>query len=246
MMDKFKKEYDELGVTVIKKLFSKQEIKNLKKKINNYIKKKKNKLKGKEINFIKNKINSIHHFKDNYFKKFSKLPKIIKLGEILLNDKIKFRKCEYFAKPQKMGLESPMHQDNYYWNLSKGLGLTIWVAIDKSLKNNGNVKYLLKSHKGGLVKHIASYAPGSSQKVDNIKKYNKKYELKRFNLDIGDCVVRHSQVIHGSEKNKSNKSRRAFTIQLTAKSEKINKDGLKKYNLSLKKQIALRRNMSIS
>jgi len=244
-MNKFKKEYDELGVTLIKKLFSKKEIKILTKRINNYIKKCSSKLKGKEINFIKNKINSIHHFRDHYFEKFSKQPKIIQLGEILLNDRIKFRKCEYFAKPKKIGLESPMHQDNYYWNLKRGSGFTMWIAIDKSYKNNGNLKYLLKSHKKGLVTHVASYAPGSSQKVDNIQKYNKKYKLKKFNLDVGDCLVHHSEIIHGSEKNKSNESRRGFTIQLTAKKEKINKKGLKKYILSLKKQITTRSNMSI-
>ena len=244
MNQKFKTQYDQFGVIVVKKFFSKQEIINLKKKINNYIKKNKKKLRGKEINFIKKKINSIHHFKDDYFKKFSKQQKVIQLAQSLLADKVKFRKCEYFAKPSKIGLESPMHQDNYYWNLKKGLGLTMWVAIDRSTRNNGSVKYLLRSHKNGLVKHVASYAPGSSQKVENIEKFIKKYQLKRFVLDVGDCLIHHSEIIHGSEKNLSNKSRKGFTIQLIAKNEKADREGLKKYNLSLRRQIESRREIS--
>ena len=43
----------------------------------------------------------------------------------------------------------------------------MWIVIDKSYKNNGTVKYLIKSHKKGLVEHEASFAPGSSQKVKN-------------------------------------------------------------------------------
>ncbi len=237
MIKKIVGEYDRNGVIVVKRLFSLNEVNHLKNKINSYIKKNSQNLKGKEINFIKNKINSIHKFKDPFFKKFSSQKKILNIGRNLLDDKPKFRKCEYFAKPKKIGLASPLHQDNFYWNLKKGKGLTMWIAIDKSHKNNGTVKYLLKSHKKGLVEHEASFAPGSSQKVKNVKKYMKRFKTKKFILNIGDCLIHHSEIIHGSDRNKSKYSRRGFTIQLISKNERVNKIALKRYNISLKKQI---------
>lgn len=246
MIQNLVEDYERNGVIVVKKLFSLKEINFLKKRINSYIKINSQKLKGREINYIDKKINSIHKFKDHFFKEFSTQKKILDIGKNLLKEIPKFRKCEYFAKPKKIGLASPLHQDNFYWNLKNGKGLTIWIAIDKSYKNNGKVKYLLKSHKNGLFEHEASFAPGSSQKVKDIDKYLKKFKIKKFDLNIGDCLVHHSEIIHGSDRNKSNYSRRGFTIQLVSKKETVNKQALKKYNASLKKQIAQRNKLTIN
>jgi phytanoyl-CoA hydroxylase len=231
--------YNKNGVLVIKKVFSIKDISFLKKKINLYIKKYSNNLKGKEINFIDNKINSVHKFKDQFFKKFSNQNKIKKIGNFFLKDKSKIKHFEYFAKPAFIGLASPMHQDNYYWNLISPNALTIWVAIDRANKKNGSVDYLIGSHLR-LYKHKASYAPGSSQKVKDITQLKKRFKMKSFNLEVGDCLVHHSQIIHGSKKNFSRKSRRGFTIQMMPQSAKVDEKKLKKYQQSLSKQIKIR------
>ena len=57
---------------------------------------------------------------------------------------------------------------------------------------------------------------------------------------MGDCLVHHSQIIHGSKKNFSRKSRRGFTIQMMPQSAKVDEKKLKKYQQSLSKQIKIR------
>ena len=76
--------YKNNGVIRVKKVFSRSEIINLKKNIDLYIKKNATILKGKEINFIQNEVNSIHLFKDVFFKKFSNQQKILELGKFFL------------------------------------------------------------------------------------------------------------------------------------------------------------------
>ena len=235
--------YKNNGVIVLKQVFNGQEINFLKKKINSYIKKYKFKLKGKEINFINNKVNSIHKFKEKYFKKFSNQIKIKKIGNFFLNYNCKVKHFEYFAKPALVGLSSPMHQDNYYWNLKNPNALTIWVAIDKADEKNGTVNYLVGSQKK-LYSHIASYAPGSSQKVKNLKLLKKKFKKKSFKLNPGDCLIHHSLIVHGSRNNKSKFSRRGFTVQLISKNAKVNMKRFLKYQKSLKKQIKLREKLN--
>jgi len=93
--------YQTNGVIRINKVFSKFEIRNLRKKIDEYIKKNAKILKGKEINFIKDEVNSIHLFKDIFFKKFCNQNKILNLSKFFLKDKPKIRHFEYFAKPKK-------------------------------------------------------------------------------------------------------------------------------------------------
>ena len=231
--------YQNDGVIRVKNVFSRIEIVKLKRKINSYIKKNVSVLKGKEINFIKKEVNSVHLFKDLFFKKFSNQEKILTLGNFFLKAKPKIRHYEYFAKPKKIGLSSPMHQDNYYWNLKDPNSFTIWIAIDKATKRNGAVEYLLGSHKK-LYSHIASYAPGSSQKVKEIEKLKKKYKIKIFSLNPGDCLIHHSQIIHGSKKNLSNTSRKGFTVQVMTTNSKVDKVKFQRYQDSLKKQIELR------
>ena len=231
--------YQNNGVIRINKVFSKSEITNLKRKIDLYIKRKAKILRGKEINFVKNEVNSIHLFKDIFFKKFSNQDKILELGKFFLKAKPKVKHFEYFAKPKKIGLPSPMHQDNYYWNLTNPNSFTIWIAIDKATKKNGAVEYLLGSHKR-LYPHTASFAPGSSQKVKEIEKLRTKFKVKIFGLNPGDCLIHHSQIVHGSKKNLSNKSRKGFTVQVMTNSSKVDKVKFQKYQKSLKKQIELR------
>ena len=234
--------YNKNGVIVLKKVFKEDEISYLQKRIELYIKKFQFKLKGKNINFIKNKINSIHKFRDPFFKKFSNQKKVKEIGDYLLKSTCKVKHFEYFAKPALVGMASPMHQDNYYWNLINPNALTIWIAIDSANKKNGSVDYLLKSHKK-LYKHEDSFMQGSSQKLTDIKKIKKKFRMKSFNLKPGDCLIHHSQIVHGSKKNISKFNRRGFTIQLMPTSSKIDKKKFNQYQKSLSKQIKLRNNL---
>ena len=235
------KNYTNNGVIKVNKVFSQKEISFLKRKINLYVKKKSSKLKGKEINYINNKINSIHLFTDKFFKKFSNQKKILELGNFFLKKNSKVKHYEYFAKPKKVGMASPMHQDNFYWNLKDPNCFTMWIAIDRAKKNNGAVEYLLGSHKK-LYSHKPSYAPGSSQMVKKISYLKKKFKTKIFNLEPGDCLIHHSQIVHGSKKNTSNFSRRGFTVQVTPKNIKVDQKKFKRYQNSLKKQIKMREN----
>ena len=233
--------YSNDGVVKVNKVFSNKEISLLKKKIDLYLKKNSLKLKGKDINYIKYQINSVHLFKDKFFKKFSNQKKILYLGDFFLKTKPKIKHYEYFAKPKKVGLSSPMHQDNFYWNLKNPNCFTMWIAIDRAKKNNGAVEYLIGSHKK-LYTHTPSYAPGSSQKVKNLKRLKKKFKNKSFNLEPGDCLIHHSQIVHGSKKNLSKFSRRGFTIQVTPKKVDVDMKKFKKYQASLNEQIRIRDN----
>ena len=241
-LDNIFKTYQQKGFVVIKNFLKKKKIneiyKNLEKIENNL---KKLRIRKRDLNLVNGKINSMHGLTkyNNYFKNFSKNRDILKVCGKLLASEPEFREAEYFAKPAKQGLESPMHQDNFYWNVIGGNALTMWFALEKSTKKNGGVKYIPKTHKLGVVSHVPSYAPGSSQKVSNriIRKYNK-YIIPKLNP--GDVLIHHSEVIHGSGSNKSNKSRRGLTLQFKDKFSKYDYVAIKKYEKNLNKQIKKR------
>jgi len=244
-LDKIKKNFELKGFIVLKKIFSKKEISLLLKQIEK-VKKKSIKIKNPHLHYTKDKkINTVHNI-NRYVKSgpildFSRNRKILKIINYILNSKSKVRNIEFFLKPKKTGLKSPFHQDNYYWNFSNKKAVNLWIACSDSNINNGGVCYYLRSHKLGLIKHEISYAPGSSQKIPN--KYLKKINLKKFypSLKAGDCIIHHSEVVHGSNSNRSNKDRIGLVIGYKSIKAKIDKIKLYQYKKIVNKNIAFLR-----
>jgi phytanoyl-CoA hydroxylase len=230
--------YQNKGYVILKNIFSKIDIKKAGQDIEQFLLENVKNLRGRNINKNKNNIiNSVHRMNEwIWTKKFKKNKDLNKLIEALLKDRPKDFGSELFAKPAKTGLASPMHQDNYYWCLDNANGLTIWIAIDDSHKNNGGVYYFEKSHQLGLLEHIQSFAPGSSQTLKypiGMKNFKKKLPI----LKKGDCLIHHSLVVHGSNKNTSSFARRGLTIRYIGTKAKIDKLKKKKYEAELKTNI---------
>ena len=251
--DQIKKKYNENGWVLIRNLLKVKEVKYINDKIDFFLKKNINLYKGRNINFINDKkknikdlnnINSFHQISDlNIIKKTSKNKKIRNIVKKLINSKPSYMASELFAKPAKRGLASPMHQDNYYWCIKGGNALTIWLSLDKVSSKNGGIKYLNKTHKLGVVKHVPSFAKGSSQKIFNLNKYSK-YKTVCPILNPGDAIFHHCEIIHGSSENTSGKRRRGLTFQFKDMNSKFDNKMKKKYILSLKKQIRKRKKTS--
>jgi len=238
-----KKNFNKDGFIILRNFFLKNEIKSIIKEIKK-IKIKSIKIKNPHLHYTEDKkINTIHNI-NKYINsgpiiKIAKSKKILNIVNYILNSKSKVRNIELFLKPKRTGLSTPYHQDNFYWNfLDKRKALNLWIACSDSSYKNGGVCYYKSSHKRGLLKHSISYAPGSSQKIDT--KQLKKIKLKRFypNLKLGDCLIHHPEVVHGSESNKSNKDRLGLVIGYKSTKAKVNKKKFTKYEKNLKKHIS--------
>ena len=239
-------QYNKHGFIVIKNFFSKKDINLLKIRIEKFIAKnqgKFNKKKG-DINFNKDKINSIHtlHRSKKDFEFIYKNKKLEKLLKKILSPKNSLRAMELFAKPAKYGMQSPMHQDNYLWNIKNGKGLTVWVCLDTSNKKNGGISYLPDSHKYGTLDHEPSFAPGTSQVIKKrvLKKIITRKKIVTPNLFSGDVCIHSCLTVHGSNKNTSKNSRRGFTLQFKDRYAKYDRERIIAYRESLRRQIVLR------
>lgn len=247
-LNKLIKIYKTNGLVVYKNLFSRDEINLVNLIINDFLKNKIQKIdtKSRTINFTNDKVKSIKNLNSFHelaqckeIKNLANKTNILNIAKEFLNSDPEFRGCELFNKPAKIGLPSPDHQDNYYWAVKGSNALTFWIALDSSNKNNGCVHYYNGSHKYGVLKHEASFAKGSSQKVAD-KNFLKKFKISYPKLEAGDVLIHHSLVVHGSSKNISNKSRRGWTIQFKDKNANYDLEHIKNYEKSLNKQIKLR------
>tara|TARA_Y100000741_G_scaffold364992_1_gene358300 strand:+ start:3092 stop:3847 length:756 start_codon:yes stop_codon:yes gene_type:complete len=243
----YKKKFDNDGIIILRNFFPKKIMNFINRKLDSFIFKETKKIKNKKrfVNFVEgNVVNSFHKMDNMYLvKKIKKNKKLIKIIESLFSEKIVEMGSELFAKPSRKGLASPFHQDNFYFCLNNGKAVTVWIALEEANKKNGGVEYFIGSHRGKLLRHIPSYAPGSSQKVKNLKNLIK-YKRKIPKLNKGDCMIHHSMIVHGSGINKSSKSRKGLTVRFKARSSKVDKLKQNVYWKFLDKQVEQRKRVS--
>ncbi len=240
-LNQIKNNFYKDGFVHVKKLFNKRNIQDIFNQINE-IKNKSISIKNPNMHFTKdNKLNTIHDIntfiKSGSIINISKNKKLIKIVESILGEKAFVRNIEFFLKPKKTGMRSPFHQDNFYWNIQNKRALNVWIACSLANSKNGGVCYYKSSHRNGLIRHVLSGEPGSSQKIS--EKTLKKIDYKKVypSLYPGDCMIHHCEVIHGSKKNTSNLDRIGLVISFKGKSAKINKQKLLNYRRLVNKNL---------
>ncbi len=244
MLTKKLEEFKENGFCVLENVFNASQLEKIRSDISEVLKNEVPHLKGKDVNYIEGQVNSVHclHlFLDKYFSTIQEPGILQEFCGMALQDEPDLRKMELFAKPPKVGLPSPMHQDDYYWCLSGHNGLTVWIALDAANISNGGVAYLKGSQKLGLVAHTDSFAPGSSQKVESqelLDSFQSKKEIPE--IQPGDCLIHHCLTIHGSGANQSNLPRRGLTLQMKGKKTTYDLARLKHYEERLNLQLKAR------
>lgn len=238
----YKKEYNNKGFAIVRGIFSKKEVSflmNELEEVKEKVQKKKNKRYFHKT--IDGKVNTIHNIQEFHKKgHINNLPnkKFLKyLVKNLLNNEPIVRNIEFFLKPKKTGMPSPFHQDNFYWNIISANALNVWIACSKANKNNGGLCYLEGSQNLGTINHELSFAKGSSQKIPNKILHKLKFKKKFPSLNVGDCLIHHPEVIHGSYKNKSKYDRIGFVVSYKGKTSRVDQLKLKNYKKKLQNSL---------
>ena len=117
---------------------------------------------------------------------------------------------QYFNKPPGLGQATPPHQDGFYFMLDPCRALTMWLALDEVNEENGCVRYVSRSHKLGLRKHVRTQTLGFSQGIENFPTaQDEKNEIAIF-AQPGDLLIHDAMTIHRANQNNSSRSRRAL------------------------------------
>ena len=144
-------------------------------------------------------------------------PKIVEATELLLGGEIVgLQTWAYFKPPGQLGRD--MHQNIFYTQCNSNEIINVSVALDNADPNNGSVWYLEGSHRlGKLPIEVDEERAGSNPKNWRSERGKPCVLPKDHNfphidgyLRKGQVALLHSNVIHGSEPNTSNRFRRAF------------------------------------
>jgi hypothetical protein len=145
-------------------------------------------------------------------------PAFVMAASQLLGDKaVRFWHDQLFCKPAKHGGVVAWHQDYSYWTRTIPLQhLTCWVGLDDATTENGCMYYVPKSHNWGLLEK-----PELAGEMDGLMEFLTEEQKAAFNpvpieLKKGYGTFHHPLLVHGSYENRSDRSRRAFVLNMFA------------------------------
>lgn len=123
----------------------------------------------------------------------------------------------YIYKNPGVGGEVIPHQDGTFLFTDPASTVGFWIALDDATVQNGCLQFIPGSHKGGVHRRLTRNADKESTEFLVYDKPAPTYPSSNFTsvpVSKGSCVLIHSQVVHRSDPNKSDKSRHAYTFHV--------------------------------
>lgn len=140
-------------------------------------------------------------------------PRILDPVEDLLGPDILCWEASFFSKAAADTAHVPWHQDATYWGLSENQGLTAWVAFTPSIRENGCMRVVPRSHLSqvphGEVADRTSMLPLREEILVTVEE-DRAVDVV---LAAGDMSLHDPVLIHGSEPNASGSMRVGFAIR---------------------------------
>eukprot|EP01120_Amphizonella_sp_Union-15-10_P006538 TRINITY_DN2112_c0_g1_i1.p1 TRINITY_DN2112_c0_g1~~TRINITY_DN2112_c0_g1_i1.p1 ORF type:complete len:298 (+),score=30.98 TRINITY_DN2112_c0_g1_i1:64-894(+) len=140
--------------------------------------------------------------------------KIVNTMEKLLGGEVYHYHTKLMMKEAYTGGSFVWHQDYGYWYKNGCLFpqmATVFIALDPSMKSNGCLQVLKGSHNLGRIDHefIGGQTGANLQRVREAEKI---FEKVFVELEPGDALFFHCNLLHSSSQNDSDQSRYAFLI----------------------------------
>ncbi|XP_030000545.1 uncharacterized protein LOC115426586 [Sphaeramia orbicularis] len=107
------------------------------------------------------------------------------------------------------------HQDMRYWGIAGGPVLSVWLALDDSVEENGALQVIPGSHHSGMLPHRQASRPGNMLSVNQEipEELVQVEEAVLCPLLAGQMSVHDGLLIHASDANISQRRRCGFVIR---------------------------------
>ena len=161
-----------------------------------------------------------NHPGDGIYGAFARCERMVSAAEQLLCDEPYHYHSKMIMKDARVGGAWAWHQDYGYWYgngvLTPNL-VSAFVAVDQATKQNGCLQVIRGSHHCGRVHHVLTgdQAGADNERVDEILK---RMDHLYVEMDPGDTLFFHSNLLHRSDRNESEHPRWSMICCYNAKS----------------------------
>jgi len=194
-----KKEYTQAGYTVLRQLFTKEEVAAYKEEAGKVLEQHGV---GKEGVYLGMAVAS------DVFKKAAAHPPLVHALKEIIGDDVVFLSDKLVFKNASTDFGSPWHQDYPYWKGSHKV--SVWIALDDATPENGCLRIVPGSHLKGASEHGGDASDGLGFKNRLEDKDLKGEPIVDLPASRGDAIIFHDLLYHASYPNTSGQDRWAL------------------------------------
>lgn len=162
------------------------------------------------------------HFRDPRLLDFLLSDEALDLVEPIIGPNIALWSSHFICKDPFNGRATPWHEDSAFWEgrLSEyDKIVTVWLAIDRSSKENGCMRVIPGTHHNGFSEY-----KGADSKVNTFGSQIAEVDESKavyFELEPDECSLHDSRLVHGAEANTSPLRRCGYTMRYFATSARV-------------------------
>lgn len=154
------------------------------------------------------------HFREERLMEYLLSDEVLDLVEPLIGPNIGLWSSHFISKDPFIGRATPWHEDSSYWKGRVSAFdkiITVWLAIDRSNKENGCMRVIPGSHDNGFSDYedVDSSSNLFSTQIKGVDESKAVY----FELEPGECSLHESRIIHGAAPNLSPHRRCGYTMR---------------------------------
>lgn len=146
-----------------------------------------------------------NHPGDGIYGAFARSERVVRNCEQLLGGEVYHYHSKMILKDPKVGGAWAWHQDYGYWyqnGVLFPLLTSVFIAVDPCRRENGCLQVLRGSHLAGRVTHVLTGEQAGADR-ERVEELRKRLELVYVEMDPGDALFFHCNLLHRSDQNRS-------------------------------------------
>ncbi len=153
-----------------------------------------------------------NHPGDGIYGMFARGDRMVRGCEQLLDGEVYHYHSKMILKDAKVGGAWAWHQDYGYWyqnGILQPLLTSVFIAVDPSTRANGCLQVIQNSHQCGRINHVLTgdQAGADRERVEELLKRPEQFPLVYVEMEPGDALFFHANLLHRSDQNSSENPR---------------------------------------
>ncbi len=153
-----------------------------------------------------------NHPGDTIYGMFARCETIVNSAELILGGEVYHYHSKMIMKDAKVGGAWTWHQDYGYWyqnGVLFPLLVSAFIAVDPATRENGCMQVLKGSHLMGRIDHVLTGDQAGAD-PERVREAQRRLETVYVEMDPGDVLFFHCNLLHRSDQNHSDKPRWAM------------------------------------
>jgi len=150
-----------------------------------------------------------NHPGDGVYGMFARCERTVRSAERLLGGEVYHYHSKMIMKDARVGGAWAWHQDYGYWyqnGVLLPLLTSVFIAVDPATRVNGCLQVIKGSHHCGRIEHVLTGDQAGADR-ERVAEILKRMELVHVEMEPGDALFFHSNLLHRSDQNRSEQPR---------------------------------------